>query len=309
MKKFLYCFNVSMISDIDIRTLIISVYAIMLVLTSCMIFYCYNLKTYDGFKAWTIGCILHTLGFILIGFRNVLPDFVTIVIANSIGLLAMVIYYKGFSSYVEEEFCKIFHASIIVIYALFIFPFYTYIKPDVTVRIVVASFLTAFYFFLCLKKIYQSEKNGEFQSNKLIVTTLVFFTVLYLTRGIFYFFPENKVGEYVTAGNFYAFNLILSSMVSVGFVIGLMQLNSQKLESEREGLINNLQIALAEVKTLKGIVPICSNCKKIRDDKGCWNLLEYYIEKHSEASFSHSICPECFDKFYGKEEWYIKMKK
>ncbi|MBI9090473.1 MAG: PAS domain S-box protein [Desulfobacterium sp.] len=77
-------------------------------------------------------------------------------------------------------------------------------------------------------------------------------------------------------------------------------------ENERERLIDKLQTALDEIKTLKGIVPICANCKKIRDDKGYWNLLESYIEKYSEASFSHGMCPECSDKLYGHENWYKK---
>jgi PAS domain S-box-containing protein len=80
-------------------------------------------------------------------------------------------------------------------------------------------------------------------------------------------------------------------------------------EKEREQLIDELQKALDEIKTLEGIVPICSSCKKIRDDKGYWNLLESYIEKHSDASFSHSMCPDCSDKLYGEEDWYIEMKK
>lgn len=81
------------------------------------------------------------------------------------------------------------------------------------------------------------------------------------------------------------------------------------LESEREDLISRLQTALDEIKTLKGMVPICSYCKKIRDDKGYWNILESYIQEHSEASFSHSMCPACSDKLYGDQAWYKKMKK
>ncbi len=64
-----------------------------------------------------------------------------------------------------------------------------------------------------------------------------------------------------------------------------------------------------QIKTLKGLLPVCSNCKKIRDDKGYWNQIEAYIQQHSEATFSHSICSECSDKLYGKKNWYIKMKK
>jgi C4-dicarboxylate-specific signal transduction histidine kinase len=60
----------------------------------------------------------------------------------------------------------------------------------------------------------------------------------------------------------------------------------------------DLKKALDNIKTLKGIVPICSHCKKIRDDKGYWNQLEVYVQKHSEADFSHSICPECAKEHY-----------
>lgn len=70
-----------------------------------------------------------------------------------------------------------------------------------------------------------------------------------------------------------------------------------------------LEKALAEVETLSGLLPICASCKKIRDDKGYWNLLETYIETHSQATFSHGMCPECMDKFYGTQDWYIKKRK
>jgi len=72
----------------------------------------------------------------------------------------------------------------------------------------------------------------------------------------------------------------------------------KRAEEEREKLILTLQKALSEVKALSGLLPICSSCKKIRDDKGYWNQIEAYIRDHSEANFSHSICPECAQKLY-----------
>jgi len=72
----------------------------------------------------------------------------------------------------------------------------------------------------------------------------------------------------------------------------------KKLEKEREILIEQLQSALAEIKTLSGMLPICCSCKKIRDDKGYWNQLETYISDHSDALFSHGYCPECAEKFF-----------
>jgi hypothetical protein len=72
----------------------------------------------------------------------------------------------------------------------------------------------------------------------------------------------------------------------------------KKGEAERERLITQLQDALADVKLLSGLVPICANCKKIRDDQGYWTQIESYIQDRSDAKFSHSICPDCAAKLY-----------
>jgi len=68
---------------------------------------------------------------------------------------------------------------------------------------------------------------------------------------------------------------------------------TQLIEKNRE-----LEEALGKVKQLSGLLPICASCKKIRDDKGYWNQIESYIKEHSEAEFSHGICPECLKKLY-----------
>jgi PAS domain S-box-containing protein len=82
-----------------------------------------------------------------------------------------------------------------------------------------------------------------------------------------------------------------------------------QVEKEREKLIKELQKALEDINTLSGLLPICAKCKKIRDDNGYWNSLEEYIEKHSDASFSHGMCSDCSDELYGKKDWYVQMKK
>jgi PAS domain S-box-containing protein len=69
-------------------------------------------------------------------------------------------------------------------------------------------------------------------------------------------------------------------------------------EVERERLISEREKALSEIKALSGLLPICASCKKIRDDKGYWNQIESYIESHSDAEFSHGICPDCMGKLY-----------
>ena len=73
---------------------------------------------------------------------------------------------------------------------------------------------------------------------------------------------------------------------------------AKRLEKEREKLIGELQGAIAKIRTLSGLLPICASCKKIRDDKGYWNQIETFIRDHSEAEFSHGICPDCARKLY-----------
>lgn len=75
----------------------------------------------------------------------------------------------------------------------------------------------------------------------------------------------------------------------------------KKSEEERKKLIHKLQNALANVKKLSGLLPICSSCKKIRDDRGYWNQIESFIKSHSEADFTHGICPECEKNLYSTE--------
>jgi len=70
--------------------------------------------------------------------------------------------------------------------------------------------------------------------------------------------------------------------------------NRKWLEEDKQKLLVKLQEALSQVKTLGGLLPICSVCKKIRDDKGYWQQVEGYIQTHTDATFTHGICPDCF---------------
>jgi hypothetical protein len=106
-------------------------------------------------------------------------------------------------------------------------------------------------------------------------------------------------------------NAVAFAIVSIVLsrIIFYYQIRDFKARRTIEGKNAELQIrneelrsALSNNKTLKGLLPICSHCKKIRDDKGYWNRIEAYIQEHSEASFSHGICVECLEKYYPDDE-------
>jgi hypothetical protein len=72
----------------------------------------------------------------------------------------------------------------------------------------------------------------------------------------------------------------------------------QQIETERERLVSELQEALGNVRTLRGLIPICSSCKKIRNDAGDWTKLETYLRLHTDAEFSHGLCVDCLRNLY-----------
>lgn len=129
-----------------------------------------------------------------------------------------------------------------------------------------------------------------------------------------------KMEETLNKQRNYSFSIAIIAFAFSAFILSRFEKQISSLlrayEVEIKDYTTNLieekektERALTEVKQLRGLIPICSTCKKIRDDTGYWNNLELFIEKHSDASFSHGMCPECSDKLYGSQDWYIDMKK
>jgi hypothetical protein len=83
-----------------------------------------------------------------------------------------------------------------------------------------------------------------------------------------------------------------------GRISGDLLIRAVRYAIERKRVARELQDAFDHIKTLRGIVPICANCKKIRDDQGYWEQVEVYVRDHTEAEFTHGICPECIELCY-----------
>ncbi len=106
-----------------------------------------------------------------------------------------------------------------------------------------------------------------------------------------------------------AFISALFAIVFIVFGAGLFFKITNPILKGLYDTVTKLEKALDEVKTLRGILPICSFCKKIRDDKGYWNQVEDYIKERLDADFSHSICPDCIKAHYPEEYDVIRGKK
>ncbi len=114
--------------------------------------------------------------------------------------------------------------------------------------------------------------------------------------------PDKSIGYYVSS-----FQGTYDDKGNLLFIVGTVQdITERKMEEqEREKLIHELRDALSQVRTLRGLLPICSSCKRIKNEKGQWEYMETYIRDRSQADFSHGICPECAQKLYPE---YYKQK-
>jgi hypothetical protein len=86
-------------------------------------------------------------------------------------------------------------------------------------------------------------------------------------------------------------------------------MNVDNIEARLAGRVAELEAALARVKHLQGLLPICAYCKKVRDDQNGWQLLEKYIELHTEAHFTHGVCPDCRDNRVRLEIARFRLKR
>ncbi len=126
-------------------------------------------------------------------------------------------------------------------------------------------------------------------------------------------------GKYDMLENFYRFSRAhedweVDEWVAVVHVLALAfgifafrrWMENRRIKKELTRKNNELEKTMSEIKTLQGIIPICASCKKIRNDKGYWSQVEEYLHEHTDAAFTHGLCPECRDKSYAE---YLRNKE
>ncbi|MBA7534137.1 hypothetical protein ES705_26383 [subsurface metagenome] len=176
---------------------------------------------------------------------------------------------------------------------------YTYSKIPFTV---VALFSIAFLLYILIRAVIDKEEGATLILIGASVLSLA------IISDILHSYSMHYIG-YIIPFGFFVFILFQSYMLLMRFTKALKTVETltenleQQVEQRTAELTKtnkDLKEAIENVKTLKGLLPICASCKKIRDDKGCWHQLEEYISKRSDVDFSHGLCPECVDKLYAE---------
>lgn len=274
----------------DIRTLSFVSGIIAVTLWGCMFFVATTQKVYPGFMRWTLASLLNGIGLIGLSLRDILPDLLTIVIANLLIIVFFVLVARGLIEFVgggQKIWLDI--TPVVIITATFLY--FTYYLPNVSARVVIISLLIAFLSGRSAFIIYRQVPLILFGTNRFLLASFIFMGGWFFVRTILTLIFENQILDFMSASVLQGFSIMVVFVSNIMIVTGLIIINAQRLEYD-------LIKAKNEVKSLTGLLPICSNCKKIRDDTGYWQDVAVYVRDHSEAEFSHGICPECMERLY-----------
>lgn len=244
--------------------------------------------------------------------RGKIPDFFSILIANVLAVLCLIAFFEIIRRFTRTRTWERFVGPSILVIQSLLFYWYTYYHPDFSIRVVIASFSYSIMTVFILKLLLLNFPKGQHFSY--IFAAGPFFLVFLISIiRIFLFFSGMQFPENSYESPAYALSATVYGVVSVWMTLSVVFITSNTLQTQMNEIIielrlknNELQVANNEINRLQGIIPICANCKKIRDGEGYWNQVESYIEKRSDALFSHGICEECAKELYGDTKWYKK---
>ena len=287
---------------LDIRTLFVTDTAISLALTAVLAFYWIYQKTYEGFGWWTLGSLIMSLGFVGLGIRGLVPEWVGVVISNAAFGLAAVVRFEGTVRFtVHRPIARAWYAVPVLMVILCAYPSPVSASPSAraTVDSIGVGLISILIGLQFLRGV-PGERRTPYRV--LGVLHLLFVTVLVARAILWLLHPE--VGMFQPWLPHEMFFLAIT-LFEVVWAVAFTMVNGNRLESELvqshselTRTVDELQKALGEVRTLTGLLPLCSSCRRVRDDEGYWNQIEVYLREHTDVKVSHGLCPECARRLY-----------
>jgi len=216
----------------DIRTLLLVFGGTLLVSAVSMACYTFNRKIYGNFRLWTLGMGSLSIGFLLISFRDLIPDLFSIVLANLLVFSAVFLIYMGFTYLSARPVKTGKHLAVVALLSVIVVPCFTYWVPSVDARIVISSLYALIYLGLIFRVFIFQIQAVRFRDNILLGISLILLFVLFFIRGGFHLVSGNTFDSFMESAPFHEMVLFSLILVQIAFVMGLMQLNSQLLEHD-----------------------------------------------------------------------------
>lgn len=275
---------------LDIRTLSFTAAVIAAILYGYMSHLQVTRKTYQGFRHWTLAALASGTGSVLVTMRGLVPELISVVSANFLIILAIMLVFRGLAIFAGARPRVWPDAGLMVVF-IGLICWFTYGQASVNWRIIIFSLCNGYY-SLRAARLAAVEVAGLLRArNWQLIVTLAGMGAFFLLRAVLTFLSEQHLADFMDGGTLQVVTFLVSFLVHILIFTGLIFLNIQRLELD-------LAKAQEELKVLGGLLPICAHCKRIRDDSGYWHQVERYITDHSQASFTHGICPQCLQEIY-----------
>jgi hypothetical protein len=279
-----------MIAALDIRTLSFTASVVSLVLCCYLLYFQATRRTYPGFRLWTLGSLAMGAGMILLALRGLIPDLLSVVVANVLIVLELVLIRRGLAAFAGQPAGPWIDAAFLILYAASI-GWFTYFQPDIVPRVIILSCSFACYGAWSAQVTAGPVARLLGSRNWLLLASMAGLAAFYVLRLLVPLLGAPTPHDFMLPSYLLALTLSVSQALHILIINGLVILNVQRLEKE-------LTDAQGEVRLLSGLLPICSGCKRIRDEDGGWQPIEGYISHRSEAKFTHGICPDCLRERY-----------
>lgn len=287
---------------LDIKTLLFSNIAISFFMALGLLYYMINYKTYRGYGFWIPSIFVLSFAYTTMALRALMPLLFSIILTNATVVLVGVLRLDGAQRFTRDHKLKTIYYCLP--FATIPFSLYFFVIDDNA--ILRNLFTSIFLVILAIMISTEFYKNRSRENTKLYMATTLLqicYGLFIISRAIAWFlYPRDSL---FVAGIIHQLYFLIVTVIEVGIGITWLMMNNQRVETELlaskidlKSTVNDLEKALSEVKTLSGIIPICMHCKEIRDDQGYWKKIETFISQHSEAEFSHGICPKCLKDKY-----------
>lgn len=286
-----------------VRTLLGVSGLVSLVLAGILLYASKRSKTYGGFQSWTVAFLMNGLGIISFALRGVLPLVVTVSFANFAILLYLISIHYGFRQFFDLNSRKwiLVYVSSIILHTLWYICF-TYVVPNVAMRMGMGFLCYALYYMDSLRQVVTYSKRVIPQRQWLFISMFGIVALWMVVVVAVAVVARVQVQYDANTGLIAGITLLVNLTAHIFGVFGMILINNQRLYIDFEQ-------SHQQVEELSGLIPICSNCKKIRDDSGYWDHLEGYLEDHTGLVLSHSVCPDCIQKLYPNLEISGKIRE
>ena len=255
-----------------------------------------------GAEAWALGMALTSLFFLTALLRTALPAFVTVTVASGVAIISAGAMHRGACQICNRPFRWWWHVSVAVVFASAVEMFFQNSPDRYSTRVVFAGSINVVQMLVVAATMWRRDattSNEEQRARNLTAAAFAGAAALQLARVVahvpFLGTHESTMVSDTWISKAAGLTFLAWSLL---FPVLIAYLNTARAHSRLRSTIGDLQQALSEVKTLRGLLPICSSCRRIRETDDSWSPIEHYLHAHADVQLSHGMCPDCLRRLY-----------